>query len=109
MIRTILSLSSTPEGTEDVLEMYRREGILQFSLDHSRAVASEISVATDGSGDIVVTALWPDEVAYKEWVDHPYRRESAPRLAGLLAGACVGVARAFEIDHAVSKETTELP
>jgi len=104
MIRTVLTLRVEPSKLAAVLAMYRDEDILQFSLDHSQALASEISVAADGSGEVIVTALWPDEAAYRGWLDHPSRQESAPRLARLLEGAAeVGPGRVFVVDHAVSK------
>ncbi len=104
MIRTVLTLHVDPSRLDDVLAMYRAEDILQFSLDHSDALASEISVASDGSGELMVTALWPDEAAYDGWLNHPSRKESAPRLAKFLEGAAeVGAGRIFAIDHAVSK------
>ena len=65
MIRTMLTLHVDPTKVADVIDYYRRRDVLQFSLDHSDAVASEISVATDGSGEILVTALWPDADAYQ--------------------------------------------
>lgn len=104
MIRTVLTLRVGPNRVDDVLAIYRVEDILQFSLDHSEALASEISVASDGSGEVMVTALWPDEAAYDGWLNHPSRKESAPRLAQFLDGAAeVGPGRIFTIDHAVSK------
>ena len=106
MIRTLLSLKVEPDRVDDVLRMYRAEDILRFSLEHSDALASEISVAADGSGDIMITALWPDAVAYDRWLNHPYRQESAPRLANLLKNAQVGAGRVFSIHHAVSKASS---
>lgn len=104
MIRTVLTLRVDPARLAVVLAMYRNEDILQFSLDHSDALASEISVAADGSGEIMVTALWPDEAAYDGWLNHASRKESAPRLARLLEGAAeVGPGRIYVVDHAVSK------
>ncbi len=101
MIRSILSLRPAPERVAEVLEVYRDADILQYSLDQSRAVASEISVATDGSGEMVVTALWPDPEAYQEWLDHPNRRND--RLVAILDGVEVGSARLYAVDHAVTK------
>jgi quinol monooxygenase YgiN len=104
MIRTVLTLRVDPARLDDVLNMYREEDILQFSLDHSEALTSELSVAADGSGEIIVTAMWPNEQAYDGWLNHPSRKESAPRLAQLLKGAAdVGPGRIFVVDHAVSK------
>jgi hypothetical protein len=102
VIRSILSLYPAPDRVADVLAVYRDADILQFSLDESRAVASEISVAVDGSGEMVVTALWPDPDAYQEWLDHPNRRNE--RLVAILEGVEVGAARLYTVDHAVSKE-----
>ncbi len=107
MIRTVLTLHLDPSRVNDVLAMYREEDILQFSLDHSDATASEISVADDGSGDVMITAVWPDQAAYDAWLNHPYRQESAPRLAELLHDAAVGAGRTFRIHHSVTKALPE--
>lgn len=101
MIRSILVLQPEPAKVADVLAVYRDDDILQFSLNESRALASEISVALDGSGELVVTALWPDAAAYQEWLDHP-RRANA-RLVEILRGVPVGAARLYEVDHEVRK------
>ena len=103
MIRSVLTLRTDPELVEPILELYRAEQILQESLDLTRAIASEISVATDGSGEVIVTALWPDEAAYQEWLDHPNRGRAAPELTALLSGAEVGVGKLYQVDHGVSK------
>jgi hypothetical protein len=103
MIRTLLTLKVDPERIAPVLELYRTDDILQYSLDHSDAVASEISVAADGSGEILVTAVWPDAAAYQGWLDNPWRAGSSSTLAALLTDAEVGVGRIFDIDHDVRK------
>lgn len=103
MIRSVLTLHATAERAQSVLELYRHEAILQESLDLTRALRSEIDVAVDGSGEIIVTAVWPDESAYQEWLDHPNRGRTTPELAALLADARVGVGRLYTIDHSVSK------
>ena len=102
MIRSVLVLHPAPTQVEDVLDVYRQEQILQFSLDQSRAVASEISVAIDGSGEVLVTAVWPDIAAYQEWLDHPNRQR--PRLVEILRGVEVGPAMLYEVDHDVHKQ-----
>ncbi len=104
MIRTVLTLRSTSEAqAESIVQLYRAEQILQESLDLTRALASEISVATDGSGEVLVTAVWPDGAAYQEWIDHPNRGRMAPELEALLEGAEVGIGKIFRIDHSVTK------
>lgn len=102
VIRSLLVLRPNPEQVSDVLDVYRQEQILQYSLDHSRAVASEISVAVDGSAEVLVTALWPDPDAYQEWLDHPNRQR--PKLVDILRGVEVGSARLYAIDHEVHKQ-----
>ena len=102
MIRSILTLKTDPARAEQILALYRVEGILEESLELTRGVASEISVATDGSGEIMVTALWPDEAAYQEWLDHPKRERAAPNLRPLLSHAEIGVGKLFRVDHEAS-------
>lgn len=103
MIRSVLTFRTNPELVEPIFELYRTEEILQESLNLTRAVASEISAAVDGSGEVIVTALWPDEAAYQEWIDHPNRGRTAPELTALLAGAEIGVGRLYRVDHSVEK------
>lgn len=103
MIRSVLTLRTSPERARTILALYREKEILQESLDLTRALASEISEACDGSGELIVTALWPDEAAYQEWLDHPRRGRRIPELPALLADAEVGEARLFRIDHDVRK------
>ncbi len=102
-IRTVLTLRTVPENVGAIVELFRTEGILQESLDLTRALSSEISVATDGTGEIMVTALWPDDAGYQEWLDHPNRGRIAPQLEALLEGAEVGVGKTYRVDHAVTK------
>ncbi|MBF0817283.1 antibiotic biosynthesis monooxygenase family protein [Microbacterium paludicola] len=99
MIRTVLPLRVHPSKVEAVLELYRRKEILQFSADHADLVHTEISVAADGSGDMIVTAVWPSAEAYQGWLDHPWRAEAGDELNELLADAEVGVGRIYVIDH----------
>ena len=103
MIRSVLTLRTTPENAERILELYRRESILQESLDLTRQISSDIAVAADGSGEVIVTAEWPDEAGYQEWLDHPQRSRTAPELSALLAYAEIGVGRLFRVDHGVKR------
>ena len=102
MIRSVLTLHTTPAQVDAIFRVYRDEQILQESLDLTRAVASEISAAMDESGEILVTALWPDEAAYQEWINHPRRGRTAPELQALLADATIGIGKLYRVDHAVS-------
>lgn len=103
MIRSVLTLRTTPEKAEQIIELYRREHILQESLDLTRQMSSDVAIATDGSGEIIVCAEWPDEAGYQEWLDHPQRTRTAPELQELLEGAEIGVGRLFRVDHRVER------
>lgn len=102
MIRTTLILPSSPDVVDAVIGVYNEHNILQYSLDNSEAVASELSVATDGSGAILVTAVWPSTEAYQCWLDNPERERSRTILCEILKDA-VGVGQTWKIDHSVSK------
>ncbi|PDQ35326.1 MAG: hypothetical protein B5766_06940 [Candidatus Lumbricidophila eiseniae] len=101
MIRTILTLQVAPERVRALLGFYETEKILQKSIDMSGAVAGEFAVSTDGSGTILVTALWPDRAAYDAWLANEFRAESNGRMAALLEDDAVGVGQSFEILHEV--------
>lgn len=107
MIRSVLTLRTNPDSVEPIFALYRSEDILQESLNLTRALASEISASVDGTGEIIVTALWPDEAAYQEWIDHPNRGRTAPALSALLSNAEIGVAKLYRIDHGVQKHVAE--
>lgn len=99
MYRSVLTFRARPEQVEAVLKLFRDEGILQESHDKTRQISSDIAIAADGSGEVVVTADWPDEDGYQEWLDHPDRNRNSPQLEEILAGAEVGVGRLYRIDH----------
>lgn len=103
MIRSVLTLHAKPEQVERILEVYRTEQILQESMDLTRSLGSDIAVALDGSGEVVVSALWPDEDGYQEWIDHPNRGRTAPVLSELLNDAVIGVGRLYRVDHSVAR------
>jgi hypothetical protein len=103
MIRTVLTLHASPEHVDDIVEVYRRADILQYSLDHSDALRSELSVAVDGRGTVLVTAVWPSVEAYQGWLDNPWRANSSQVLKDLLEGVEVGAGAVFEILQSVEK------
>lgn len=101
MYRSVLTLRTTPERAQEILELYRAEKILQESLDVTRQISSDIAVSEDG--EVVVTANWPDENGYQEWLDHPQRNRAVPELNALLEGAEIGIGKLYKIDHGVSR------
>ncbi len=103
MIRTVLTLHASPERVDDIVEVYRQADILQYSLDHSEALRSELSLALDGRGTVLVTAVWPSVEAYQGWLDNPWRASSSEALQELLDGVEVGIGAVFEILQSVEK------
>lgn len=104
MYRSVLTLRATPEQVERILELYRREEILQESMNLTRQISSDIAVAADGSGEVIVTAEWPDENGYQEWLDHPRRNRTAPELAEMLADVEIGVGRLYRVDRRITRD-----
>lgn len=103
MIRSLLTFSPAAEDVPALLELYRRLEILSTSLRHTRQIRSDIAVAADGSGTVLVTADWPDAAAYTEWLEHPVRGRFAPQLQELL-GRQVGEGALYQVDHGASRE-----
>lgn len=96
MIRSVLTLTPPPERVAAVLALYEEEQVLQRSVAEADALAAEISVAADGSGELLVIALWPDEAGYQGWLDHPFRAEFSAKLDTLLDGR-VGSGRTYTV------------
>lgn len=102
--RSILVIKTNPEQAEKLLQLYRDEEILRESLRLTRQVSSDIAVAADGSGEILVTANWPDEKGYLEWLGHPQRDRLAPEFDAILGGVAVGVGKQYIVDHQVQRD-----
>ncbi|HEY0247381.1 MAG TPA: hypothetical protein VGC45_03875 [Gryllotalpicola sp.] len=49
MIRTVLCLTASEGDLERLVERYRELDVLRYSLDHSRALPTELSVAARGA------------------------------------------------------------
>lgn len=94
MIRSVLTLNPVPDRVAAVLALYEQQQVLQRSIDEAGAVSAEIATAADGSGDLLVTALWPDAAAYQGWLDNFFRAEFSAELNALLEGR-VGAGRVY--------------
>lgn len=103
MIRTVLTFQTSAQQATELLEFYRSEKVLQTSLDHTRALASEISVNTAGRSDVMITALWPDQEAYDEWLRHPERDRFTAGLERILGDDMPRAGATYEIDHDVRR------
>jgi quinol monooxygenase YgiN len=105
MIRTILSFRPDPAAVSEIERIYAAGDVLAYSLEQTRAIMSELVVDIDDPDrpEVVVTALWPDEAAYQEWLDHPRRAAAAPGLPDLVGP--VGAARRYAVRQRVVKAT----
>jgi heme-degrading monooxygenase HmoA len=99
VIRTVLYVDPREGDHQAVVEYYRRSGILERAAKVEGFVASELQVRADGTGPVLVTALWRDAAAYDRWLEHPARAEAAAELAPLVAG---------DFDSAVRGEVYEI-
>ncbi len=99
MIRTVLTLRVPRENVNAVVAYYAEQDTLARSLREAPGLSAELLVAEDGSGELIATAVWPDDAAYQVWLDNPWRIESAKELAAFLlgAGAVVGEGRRYRI------------
>ena len=98
MIRSVLYLRPRDERHFDVVDFYRRHGVLERAVMQDGCLGAELQVPTSGSGEVLVTALWRDADAYRGWLVNPARAENAAELEGLLEGFDAGVSgQTYEI------------
>lgn len=86
MVRSVLYLTARAGAVPAIVDLYRRERILERALEQDGCLASELQLPAGGDGPVLVTALWRDAEAYDAWVANPWRRESTPLLAELVEG-----------------------
>ena len=84
MIRSVLYLEPKDGDYDAVVEYFRREDVLGRALSQRGCLGGELHVPTNGSGPILVTALWESEDAYQGWVASPVRMVTAEPLSRLL-------------------------
>ena len=84
MIRSVLYLEPKDGDYDAVVEFFRREDVLGRALSQRGCLGSELHVPTNGSGPILVTALWESEDAYQGWVANPVRAVTSEPLSRLL-------------------------
>ena len=100
MIRSVLRLAARDGDAEAVVDFYRRYQLLERALKQDGCLEAELQVPTSRQGDLLVTALWRDEDAYRGWLDNPARREHVEELAQLV-GPRIGLL-VFGNDSAVN-------
>lgn len=91
MIRSVLSLRPRAGDGAEIVDFYRRHGVLERAVEHDGCLGAELQLPTGGDGDVLVTALWRDADAYRGWLESPDRAASADELGRLVDGFDAGV------------------
>ena len=91
MIRSVLYLRPRRARHTEVVDFYRRHGVLERAVAQEGCLGAELQLPTSGSGEVLVTALWRDADAYRGWLENPAREQNAAELERLLDGFDAGV------------------
>ena len=91
MIRSLLYLRPREDRQTEIVEFYRRHGVLERAAEEDGCLSAELQLPTDSSGAVLVTDLWRDAEAYRGWLENPARAEHADELGGLVEGFNEGV------------------
>jgi heme-degrading monooxygenase HmoA len=91
VIRSVLYLQPRRGDAGAVVDFYRRHRVLEHAVEQDGCFGAELQLATNGSGDVLVTALWRDRHAYQGWLDNPVRSTHAEELGRLVATFDAGV------------------
>lgn len=83
MIRTVLYLEPR-DGGEAIADFYRRHSVLERACEQDGCLGAELQLPANGSGPVLVTALWRDAEAYQGWLDNPWRSANGDELAKLV-------------------------
>ncbi len=79
--RTVLKLRPRPGLAEDVIELFRREGIIDRALLADGCHRVEI---WRGADELLVIGAWADAEAYQAWLENPSRDANNEELDALL-------------------------
>jgi heme-degrading monooxygenase HmoA len=86
VIRSVLYLRPRAARQNEIVDFYRRHGVLERAVAQDGCLGAELQLPTSGSGEILVTALWRDADAYRGWLENPARAQNAAELERLLVG-----------------------
>ncbi|MGO2659967.1 putative quinol monooxygenase [Mycetocola reblochoni] len=92
---SILDIRVPPERVDDLVSRYVGDGVLEAS----GALTADLAVDDDGSGRVVVTAVWPDRDAYAAWEESPVRTRFAHAIAAAVEGEITASGRTLELVH----------
>jgi heme-degrading monooxygenase HmoA len=91
VIRSTLYLRPRDGRHTEIVDFYRRHGVLERAVKHDGCLGAELQLPTSGSGEVLVTALWRDVDAYRGWLEHPARAENALELGRLVESFDAGI------------------
>jgi heme-degrading monooxygenase HmoA len=91
VIRSVLYLKPRDGRADDIVEFYRRYGVLERAMTQDGCLGTELQLPSGGVGDVLVTALWRDVDAYQGWLDNPDRALNADELGELVEGFHTGI------------------
>ena len=72
-VRSLLVLQPRGGDYAALVDFFRRNDVLGLAVRHAGCWAAELHVPVNGSGPVVVTAIWDDAAAYDGWRNHPVR------------------------------------
>lgn len=104
MIRSILFLHAKGDNYDSVVDYFEHAGVLERASQKLGCHGAEIQIPMDGSGPVVVTALWDSATAYQGWLDDPWRAESNAALGELLDDSLGHELRAslYKVSHSAT-------
>ena len=98
MIRSVLYLRPRDGRGAEIVDFYRRHRVLERALEQDGCLGAELQLPTSGSGEVLVTAVWRDDDAYRGWLENPVRVANADELSRLVERFDAGVSgQTYEI------------
>ncbi|MBY0278350.1 PAS domain-containing protein [Candidatus Binatia bacterium] len=88
-LRIIVTMFPKPGKRDEMIGRFRNGQALLDALQESGALSTELQVADDPNGPLVVTILWDSAAKYALWTSHPQRRSSLEEVAPLAEEVCI--------------------
>lgn len=87
MLQSYLVLTPSPGRIDDLVQEYRRVGIIEAGVAHGLRRGEAIIIpATDSTPErLVITSIWADQRAYDSWLAAPERVTATVGVWPLLA------------------------
>jgi heme-degrading monooxygenase HmoA len=96
MFRTILTLDTPPEKTQQLIDHYAKYEVIAEGVRQAGALSCEFCVSVDNPGALIAIALWPSERDYQNWIEHPVRAKVTEGIAEFMPYASGKVYRVID-------------